>query len=226
MKTYWYIFSYIYLIPITLFIVWSILFSNFDSPWKTKILAQIGSFMIIAWWFLFIIFYIYRWFKATFALYSAVDKNDYTKINFDNSVNVTNNNWWRIVWNFLLLSLLILVISQMIWSVINLIIPWSWNKWNLLKAIWEVITGAESIKINSAEQVKTYLSEYTSNYYTLSNVILDIIKNIIQTIFSVFVIIFTYLFYIRLDEESKTSGNWNTEPKIFSNWSTESNKAL
>jgi hypothetical protein len=216
MKTYWYIFSYIYLISTAIFIVWGILYIISHYLWRIEILLQIGWLLMMIWWLLFIGFSIYRWLKATFALYSAVDKNDYTKTNFDNSVNVTDNNWWRIVWNFLLLSILISIISWIIWTAINLIISWLWDEWNLIETIWEIITAPEWIKANSAEQIKTYLNEYTSNYYALSSIIWDIIQNIIQTIFSVFVIIFTYLFYVRLDEESKTS----------SNWKTESNKAL
>jgi hypothetical protein len=45
----------------------------------------------------FIIFSIYRGTKAMFALYSAVDKNKYSKINFLHSVKITNDNWWRIL---------------------------------------------------------------------------------------------------------------------------------
>jgi hypothetical protein len=216
MKIYWYIFSYTFLIPAVLFIIWGLAFNlSYFLP-KIDFLFQLWWWLIIVSFLLLITFSIYRWFKATFGLYSAVDKNDYTKTNFDNSVNVTDNNWWRIVWNFLLLSILISIISWIIWTAINLIISWLWDEWNLIETIWEIITAPEWIKANSVEQVKTYLNEYTSNFYTLSNIIWDIIKNIIQTIFSVFVIIFTYLFYIRLDKESKTSNNWNTE----------SNKAL
>ena len=51
-------------------------------------------------WFscaLFVVFGIYRGIKTTFSLYSAVVYDTFTKKNFKKSLEVTKNQWWRIV---------------------------------------------------------------------------------------------------------------------------------
>ena len=46
---------------------------------------------------------VYRWVKTYFSLNSAVDSSEYTKENFNISVKITDWNWWRIVWNYILI---------------------------------------------------------------------------------------------------------------------------
>ena len=90
--------------------------------------------MQILWWFIiwfssiyFIISIIYRWLKSKFAIYSAVDKNEFTKNNFEKSLKFTKNNWWRILWNLLVVWLLIIVISWIFTFVFSLLPIWFWN---------------------------------------------------------------------------------------------------
>ena len=82
MKTYWYIFAYVALIPSLLFIVWWLFFNAGYFYNEMEILQTIWWGLIILSLIIFIVFAIYRWLKAIFWVYSAVNDDEYTKKNF------------------------------------------------------------------------------------------------------------------------------------------------
>ena len=193
-KTYWYMFAYVALIPSLAFIVWWLLL----IWWKTEnvdILFNIWSFIL---WFatvLFLVFSLYRWLKTSFSIVSAVDKDEYTKENFNNSVSITKNNWWRIVWNFMLLGLII----SLIWWLFSWVI-WIFKisnfDFSILDNLWADSLSPENIKVLTDNLTKS------ATEFSIVNFLISIIELIIDICFIVFTFVFTYLFYKRLEFES------------------------
>lgn len=205
MKTYWYIFSYVALIPSLIFILWWILFNLSYYLWNLESLQILSLWIIGLSLIIFIIFLIYRWTKATFAIYSAVDDNTFDKENFNSSISITQSNWWRIFWNFLLLGIMISIILSIIGTIISLVSFFgSWG-WSLLKSLLEINSNWWNFNL---EKIKLLLEWYVNNFSILSEILSNILDNIIKTISTIFVLIFTYIFYIRLKYES------NKEEKI------------
>ncbi len=201
MKTYWYIFSYIALIPAILFIIGWLLFNfwyYFELP---ETFFKTGLFFMAAWVILFIVFAIYRWTKATFAMYSAVDKDSFSKENFENTISITIDNWWRIFWNILLLSILVSIIASLIGSIIW-IFTFFLNS-SSIDYMW-LINQVQLWTMNQ-EEIKNSIN----NMFASQSVVLDIFKKCIDAIISsmaaVYTIIFTYLLFKRLELESKWS---------------------
>ncbi len=197
MKTYWYMFVYVYLIPALVFIVWWILlniwlFNNNDS--MSYIWGWIMIVSLITW----IVFVIYRWTKATFALYSAVDNDSFEKENFDNSIGITNRDWWRIFWNILFIWMIIGFWTSMIESAIWMFI-FGLSLW------WSVLSSwiSELISWGNPENIIDNITQYFEN----KSIFYDIFKNLfsitLQSIWTVFIIVFTYLFYLRLYREDE-----------------------
>lgn len=180
-KTYWYIFVYVAIVPAVFFIVWWILF-NYWYYSDSDILKQIWTFWMIFWWILFIVFSIYRWLKSTFPIYSAVNNDSFTKEDFSNAINITHNNWWRILWNFILIWLIITLVSWLI----------SWLLW---------IFSYSSLDFSSVTSLQDF-TEIASNFSVVWESLSWFVNTIISTITSVFVIIFTYIFYMTLRQES------------------------
>lgn len=205
MKTYWHIFAYIALIPSILFIVWWILFNLPYFISGLDFIKSIWGAIIVLSLIIFIIFAIYRWLKSTFSLYSAVNDDSFTKENFTFSIKITDYNWMRIFWNFLLIWIIISIISSIIswiiwsliffgngWSsIIDLFMSWIFKWWNIL--------------IPNMWDIKNIINDYVNNFSILSELISNFIKNIITTISSVFLLIFTYIFFLRLQIESNSS---------------------
>lgn len=132
--------------------------------------------------FLFLIFALYRWIKAIFALYSAIDMNEFTKINFTHSITVTDNNWLRILWNFMLVWIIVWLLSSFISWVFWVFIPSSIDiekiKWiDDLKSIWD-----------SFSIIPHFISGFFSSVITI--------------VWDVFIIVFTYIFFKRLEFEN------------------------
>jgi hypothetical protein len=121
------------------------------------------------------------------------------------SVKITNDNWWRILWNFLLLWILISLVSWLISSILSLITFWLWGWWDLIETIlwW--------LESKNPEFIKPALEEYISNFSLIYEVIWNTLDAIIKTISSIFGIIFTYLFYLRLNREFEYTISINSE---------------
>lgn len=193
-KTYWYIFSYVALIPAIIFIIWWLLIIiGFSSDWLS-ILGNIWAILIAVWWITFVVFAIYRWIKATFALYSAVDEDSFTKSNFLNSIELTDNKWWIIVWNFIVISLIMWVISFIIWFVFW-VIYYSWVDFQSINTLEEFIS-------------------FANNFSIIPQIISGFLNNIINTIITVFSTIFIYLLFLRFKQLPETEIIDNNHNKI------------
>ena len=195
-QTYWFIFAYVALIPAIIWIVWGIL-SIYGLQYNDQ--NYTFTWAIIAWLalFLFLIFSIYRWLKSSFALYSAVDKDKYTKQNFTNSIEITKNKWWRIFWNLILTSFIAWLVMWVIDNALNSLFPSSFDT----SEIWlENIMNAKETWNFDIEPIYKILDSYSP--------IIDFISNIINWLLSstitVFIMIFIYILYKRLEIESDT----------------------
>jgi len=197
-KTYWYIFAYIALIPSLIIIIWWLWVIYGQSFWNNSIMNS--SFYIVWIWALILaISSIVRWLKSTFALYWAIDKEEYTKENFNSTINVTKNNWWRIWWNLFLLWFIISLASW-IFSGIIWVISW----------IWSGFSVSDLASIKRPEDV-TALMENIGNT-TIFSLIWDTLNLVISVAAWIFTYTFTYILYKRLElESSNEKGN----PSVF-----------
>lgn len=193
-RTYWYIFAYVALLPSIFFILWWLLFNLWFFKWIDE-LKQVWGFLMILATLLFLVFIVYRWIRATFAMYWALDSELFTKENFLNTVNITVDNWWRILWNFFLVWLVVSLLSWLISKVIS-IFTYSW------------------VNLESIGSLEDLLS-VASNFNVIGQIFSWFFGSIINTIWTVFVIVFTYIFYLRLKDESI---NW---PQIVMKKKTE-----
>lgn len=201
MKTYWYIFSYIVLLPSLLFIIWGIFFSiSFFIP-SIDFLSSFWILLIVLSLIIFVFFAIYRWVKSKFALYSAVNENMFTKDNFIFSVKTTNFKWLRIVGNFLLVWIIVWIISSFLsWIIWTFLFFFNW--WNnTLDLFISSLYNWWNISSPDMWDVKKILDNYFSGFSIYTQLISNFIKNILTTLSSVYLLIFTYIFFIRLKEE-------------------------
>jgi len=190
-NTYWYVFSYVALIPALTWIIWGFLSIYWIQFWD-KNFTQTGVSISIFALIFFIFFSIYRWTKSRFYMVSAIDKNEFTLENFNFSVKITKNKFWRIVWNFLLIWIIISLVSWLLNQIIWLL--WSSFDFNIESLI--------NLKENSSsEEIINLANETISSYSPVTNFILNTLENIISTISIVFILIFTYFLFKRLEIE-------------------------
>ncbi len=202
-RTYWYMFVYVALFPMLVLIFWWILYIIWQLKNLENIL-QIWIYISLFWLLLFIMFSLYRWLKTIFSITSAVNDNEYTKENFEKSIRITDNNWWRIVWNFLLLSIIISlvfwIINSIIWvfkfSVSDVDYMWiaSWLYWGL-----------------DQNKITTIIESFTSNIWVFSikDILFEILDLFLEVIKTIFGFVFTYIFYKRLSLELDNKVNIN-----------------
>ncbi|MDD2907405.1 MAG: hypothetical protein PHH98_02070 [Candidatus Gracilibacteria bacterium] len=196
MKTYWYIFAYVALIPSLFFIVGGGIFNlgyflNWDDAYKI-----IGGFLMGIGIFLFIAFSLYRGIKTTFAVSSAIDCDEYTIENFKKSVSITDNNWWRIIGNVILVGIIISLLS------------------GVAKNIFSIFFSSSSgiIDLVSNYKDKDAIANFLANFSYFNYFISGFFDLIISTIGKIFTIIFIYVFYKRLDFEK--NGVENKEKSV------------
>lgn len=191
-KTYWYAFAYVALIPALIWIIWGFLVIYGMQFWDNNYI-QIWTLISICALIFFIFFLIYRWIKSSFYMSSAIDKNEFTKENFYFWINITKDKWWRILWNFLL-----------IWIIVNLII------WVLNSIIW-LVGSSFDIDINSLlnlkenwnpEELMNLVNTTIDSYSPILNFIKSTLENVVSTISIIFILIFTYILFKRLEIEN------------------------
>lgn len=195
MKTYRYIFAYLALIPSIIFIIWWVIFNVgyfYDLQFDYKMIWW--AFML-TWFLLFIINMIYRGIKSTFALYSAIDNDSYTKEDFLKSVSITNNKWWRIFWNLILVWFIVWLLS---WIASNFFSIFFGNFWDFSTIDFENINV---VAIQNFIDAFSFFNYFVSWFF----------GNLIKTVGSVFIYIFIYVLFKRL--VSETSNNIITEEK-------------
>ena len=103
-------FFYIYGIAVAIFIIGLLMILIWligNVAWVTE------SWMFIAGisWLIGLVYLIIRWVRATIVMVAAVDSNDFWKENFKKTIALTKNNWWRMVWNLLIVFIIIAIIG-------------------------------------------------------------------------------------------------------------------
>lgn len=212
-KTYRFAFKYAYLLPCLILIIW-LLMIMFWLSWSELLLSSWVIITIFS--ILFSLYFIaYRWNKSRFALFSAVEKDDFTENNFNESIKITENKWWRIFWNLLLLwfilSTLKSIISWIIWSVFFWLSGW----WSLIS---EWISAFQ--KWLEPEVLTKLLEDHINNIPFIYSFLSKLLDSALNSVILVFSLVFIYLFYLRLYREFKyenpeelTIKNWNLEKK-------------
>ncbi|NVP17369.1 hypothetical protein HUU51_01500 [Candidatus Gracilibacteria bacterium] len=191
MKTYWYIFAYLALIPSIIFIIGGVIFNVgyfYDLQFDYKMIG--GAFMLTG-FLLFIVNMIYRGIKSTFALYSAIDNDLYTKEDFLKSVSITNKNWWRIFGNLVLIGLIVGLLSGI-----------ASNFFSIFFGSFGDFSNIDFENINTVA-IQSFIDQFSFFNYFVSG----FFENLIKTIGSVFIYIFIYVFYKRLVFESNNISN-------------------
>ena len=221
--TYRYIFAYIYLFPAIIFICWWILFNVnalFLDEWiYSEVVNKLSIAALMFWFFVAIVSAIYKWFRTTFSLYNAVRDESFTKENFIQSVKITKNNWWRIVWNFILVWFIFSFAKNIISTIINLFLPSSIDfdlsslnidssvQHSLLSAWYWNIEWMPTWNQFSQWDLVSMFQNTIESYSYVNAVIWTIVWEFIDTIFLLAWFIFTYIFMTRLILEYKKSMN-------------------
>lgn len=192
-RIYYYIFIYVYLLPALIIIIWWIITTIWvflHNSW----VSYTWLFIEFIWGIIFLFFYIYRWIKSKFAIFSAIDKNSYEKDSFITSIGVTKNNWWRILWNLFLIWIIIYLLN---WFISNLV--WAFSYWSL----WYDFSSFNYNNL-SKDDIKAILDLMLeeSNSSNILGYVLSFILLIVEIAFYIFKIIFTYIFFKRLEFEN------------------------
>lgn len=180
-KTYWYIFAYVALIPALIFIFWWILFNLWFFLWIWDIFYRLGWVFMWAALFLFVFFAIYRWIKSTFSLYSAIEKDEFTKDNFVKSIELTNGKWWRILWNIFFVGLLVWILSSILSWILSIFF-WA-GFWFETIFSWVDLTWLFTIP------------------FIVSFIFWWVFNLLIETIWTSFILVFWFLLYKRFELE-------------------------
>lgn len=218
-KVYWYIFQYMFLIPALILIligciVIAALLTGKDffplyntSLWEMENMwREILYLAFIIGWIIFIgvsvwFFFIYRGVKTSFSLIHAFHTEDFSKESFSQSLAVSKNNWWRIVWN-------LITIGIFGWLVIGIVTQ-------LLGSL-EFATKDTSFisKINTSEPIdwKNILGDLGENNFI--SFCIKLIETGLSTILTIFVTIFTYILYLRLYQENMQKNPREIYPDI------------
>jgi len=193
-KVYWYMFTYAYLIPAICFIASGIILI-YGLYFGSEIASSLWWILVVISTLFAIVWCIYRWLKSSFALSSAIQEKDFSQHQFNKSISYTHKNWWRILWNFMLIWVIATLLSWLI----------SWVTWSL-SLISESDIDIVWILQNRDESLQDIVSSMWN--VDLMSLINTIISQIIWSIITVFVMIFSVIFYLRLKMEF-----WDTHQK-------------
>ncbi len=211
-NTYWYIFAYITLWPFLFISIWWILILVWDFS-SFKQFKDIWLYILWFWFWFLLFFMIYRGVKTKFSIISAVDKDSYTKQNFIFSIKLTNWNWWRIVGNFILISIILSLLIGIISSLFTFfktsvfdIINWKY----LLESYYNW-----GVNQNDSNMIIENIKNYYNTFY-FNNFLVSIIELFLAVWQLVFVLIFTFLFYRRLiiEKQNKIINNKKEEVEL------------
>jgi len=202
-NTYWYIFAYTTIIPFVFIVFWWILYLiwHYFKIWN---IWTYWIFIIWFWFLLLLLFIAYRWVKSKFSIFRAIDNDSYNKKSFEESIILTNNNWLRIVWNFLLLSIILWIIFTIIWTITSSFSTWIWDIIDYEKII--TLYFNNSFSISDIDIIKNNIIKFYNTFY-INNFIVSIIDSFFNSIEEILVLIFTFIFYKRLEIELNNEKN-------------------
>lgn len=125
-------------------------------------------------------FIVYRWLRSTFAIYCAIDRDDFSRKSFQSSLRLTDNQWMRIFGNLLGIWLLIGLISSI---------------FNGLFSLGGSSLGSNLLAMQNGDMpnIQAMLSEFSSIG------IGSILSNILSGIIGLFSMTFTYILFKRLE---------------------------
>lgn len=201
LKTYWFIFAYVALIPSLIFIFWWVFINLSFYVESLSFLNSIWIILISVSLILFIYYSLYRWIKTSFSIITAISYDKFDKNNFLNSLKITDNNWWRIIWNILLLWIIISIISWIISSIISIFMFSISFDFSVTD---ELMNWFTNWNLNITDMLNKLINAFTSSFSITWSLISWFIKNIINTIWSVFIIVFMFIFFKRLEYENNS----------------------
>lgn len=196
--TYYYIFIYTLFLP-SLFLIGGISLIILDithgkiglgAEWlrNNGEYANTGLIFIGVSMLLTIYFGIYRWIRASFAIYKAADTNNFSKISFEKSLHLTDHQWVRIFGNLVWIGILV----NLVMSVFNGIF-----------SIWGSTIGVQ-------DMLSVENSDITSIKHVMQSIsptgLWVIFSSILSGVGWVFSITFTYLLLKRLEIEAWSEG--------------------
>lgn len=189
-KVYWYIFAYVALIPMCIMIVW-LLIILWGQLSGNSILLWLWSGITVIAGIILTVSAIYRGIRTTFSLYNAIEKNEYTKFNFQESIEMSKDNWWRIVWNIMMFAIVVMIGSGLIWAVSGLV--WiGWSDIDYMSLVTQENISPEDIKVITESIGKM----------SISGILWTVLDAILQALIAVFWISFMYIFFKRLQLEN------------------------
>ncbi len=200
-RTYWYIFSYVMLLPATIFILWGF----FIIVWLSQWVSYSDSFMFPGYIIIGIsiilglFFSIYRGIRSTFAIISAIDNLSFTKENFQSSINISKGKWWRVFWNIIGVS----IIGWLLMGLITTFIDGTMSPSINISEIFQASSDIENIG-----QMLEGLMEFN-----ILSFIAKALWNTLWTLLGVFILIFTYIFFKRLEGEDTNKNSWEKSEK-------------
>lgn len=189
--TYYYVFLYVYLIPSIIIIIELILILY--NLRKENNINQIMWIVIGITVLISLFFIIYRWLKTTFAIYWAIDKNDFSNDNFIFTTKITDKKWWRIFWNLMLINL---ILSLIWWTM-------SWFLWafSFFGPQFDETKIKEMFTSNTMDFI--LLKEYIQSVFSFN--IATAIQGLFEKIFSGLTFLvnvsFIFILYKRLEIE-------------------------
>jgi hypothetical protein len=179
-KTYWYIFAYVALIPALIFIFGGVLFILSQTYFSQDIVRDIAIAIMIISALVFIVFAVYRGIRSTFSLVHAVDKQSFTKENFQNSLTITKWKWWNITWNIVLVSF----IGGLATSLLG-------NLAGSIGFLWQDFSLLAELPQDGSKDYLTALKQFTE--FNVFRFIGSTLKIILSTLLSVYLSVFIYV---------------------------------
>lgn len=193
MKVYWYVFEYVFLVPALILIIWLLLMlgAMMSGVWA---LAGLWGLVIFISVLTGIIFGVYRGLRSTFRLYGALEEEDFSKEAFTRGLEETSGKLWRIIGNFIVLSLTLWLISIPVNIAINTV-----TGIHPSEDIMQIKNMVDNKDQMTLENVQSTIADMTK--LSLWDILHKTLAMIYKTLVSVFGLVFIYIFYLRLKEE-------------------------
>lgn len=117
--TYMHMLMFLYTFTIPILAFWGLIiflwFMIYHQNWLEIVSIIKPIFVLLTMLFIFVID---RWVKAKFAIYNAIEKEEYTDINFQESIEYTSYQWWRIFESILVFMVWFFIFSKLVlWCV-------------------------------------------------------------------------------------------------------------